>query len=110
MFIHNSFQYDYNGRKRKPKKPKGEVYAKYKKPAFKENDKPLVSTYAESRLEESKRYPSAHDYRPASTAGRKSESKQYTGDYVIGIATLHKSNAVPVTNQKYAAEISAMIK
>lgn len=110
MFIHNSFQYDMNGRKRKSKKAKGEVYAKYKKPAFKELDRPLTSTYAESRMAESKRYPSLHDYRSASTAGRKSESKRYTGDYVIGIATLHKSNAVPVTNQKYAAEISAMIK
>jgi len=40
----------------------------------------------------------------------KKESPRYTGDYVIGIATLHKSNAVPVTNKEYATEISAMIK
>jgi len=40
----------------------------------------------------------------------KKESIKYTGDYVIGIATLHKSNAVPVSNPKYAQEISSMIK
>lgn len=110
MYLPNSYKYDFSGRRRKPKKPKGEVYAKYEKPAFTENDKPIFSAFAESRLAESKQYPSLHDYRPASTAGRRSESKQYTGDYVIGIATLHKSNAVPVTNKKYAEEISAMIK
>jgi len=47
---------------------------------------------------------------PTKAGGDKKESPRYTGDYVIGIATLHKSNAVPVTNQKYAAEISQMIK
>jgi hypothetical protein len=41
----------------------------------------------------------------------RSERKQYTGDLIIGIATMHKSNAVPVmrdTNQ--ATEISQMGK
>lgn len=40
----------------------------------------------------------------------KVESKKYTGNFVIGIATMHKSNAVPVTNPKYAEEISKMGK
>ena len=113
MYLPNSHKYDFSGRRRKPKKPKGEVYAKYTPPPF----RPLEATksttcisYAEQRRLESQQYPSLHDYKPTSTAGRRSESKQYTGDYVIGIATLHKSNAVPVTNQKYAEEISAMIK
>lgn len=110
MFIHNSFKYDQHGRKRKPKTTRGEVYEKYKKPQFKELDRPLTSSYAHSRLAESRQYPSADEFRAASTAGRKPEPKQYTGDFVIGIATLHKSNAVPVTNQKYATEISEMIK
>jgi len=47
---------------------------------------------------------------PTTARGDRRESQQYTGNYVIGIATLHKSNAVPVTNQKYAKEISEMIK
>ena len=43
-------------------------------------------------------------------AGRKRESPVYTGDYIIGIATMHKSNAVPITNQQQAIEISKMAK
>ena len=39
-----------------------------------------------------------------------SKTKEYTGDFVIGIATMHKSNAVPVTNPKYAKQISEMAK
>jgi hypothetical protein len=46
---------------------------------------------------------------PTEARGDSKESPRYTGDYVIGIATLHKSNAVPVTNKKYATEISEMI-
>jgi hypothetical protein len=34
--------------------------------------------------------------------------KVYTGDKVVGIATLHKSNAVPVFNSTEAVEISSM--
>jgi hypothetical protein len=35
-------------------------------------------------------------------AGRKKESPKYTGDYIVRIATMHKSNAVPITNQEQA--------
>ena len=38
----------------------------------------------------------------------KPERKVYTGTLVTGIATMHKSNAVPVINQKQAEEISKM--
>ena len=34
--------------------------------------------------------------------------KVYTGDKVLGIATMHKSNAVPVFNNNEAVEISKM--
>lgn len=34
--------------------------------------------------------------------------KVYTGDKVLGIATLHKSNAVPVFNNEEAVDISKM--
>lgn len=107
MIIHTNSRYDLNGRKRKTKKIKGEVYAKYTPPKFKEYNP--RSTYASERAAETKRYPSCTTS-PTKARGDKRESQQYTGDYVIGIATLHKSNAVPVTNQKYAEEISAMIK
>ena len=38
----------------------------------------------------------------------KNESQKYTGTLVKGIATMHKSNAVPVIDQKQAAEIARM--
>jgi len=38
----------------------------------------------------------------------KAPSKVYTGSKVLGIATLHKSNAVPVFNNQEAVDISSM--
>jgi len=34
--------------------------------------------------------------------------KQYTGDQMLGVATMHKSNAVPVFNTESARDISNM--
>lgn len=41
------------------------------------------------------------------TAAKKSE-KMYTGTEIIGIATMHKSNAVPVLGKKQAQEVAKM--
>lgn len=38
----------------------------------------------------------------------KPEAKVYTGTLIKGIATMHKSNAVPVIDQKQAEEIARM--
>jgi len=38
----------------------------------------------------------------------KAPAKIYTGDKMLGIATLHKSNAVPVFSGEEAVEISSM--
>ena len=38
----------------------------------------------------------------------KREPQKYTGDLIIGIATMHKSNAVPVLKKEDAEEISKM--
>ena len=35
-------------------------------------------------------------------------SPKYTGDLITGIATMHKSNAVPVLNQQDATDIANM--
>ena len=114
MFIHNYANYDPSGRKRKPKKPRGEVYGKYTPPAFRSNEATNSTkrlSYADSRLAEFNQYPSRSDFTGYSHGnGDKQETKKYTGDFVIGIATMHKSNAVPVTNPKYATEISEMAK
>ena len=37
-----------------------------------------------------------------------SDPKVYTGDKMIGVATMHKSNAVPVFSSEAAQEISKM--
>jgi len=50
---------------------------------------------------------------PMSTEGMQSacakkEPQKYTGTLIKGIATMHKSNAVPVINDEQAREISSM--
>lgn len=40
--------------------------------------------------------------------GAKKEANVYTGDYIMGIATMHKSNAVPITSGEQAIEVSQM--
>jgi len=40
--------------------------------------------------------PSLTQYQLYSQSTAKRERKQYSGDYIIGLATLHKSNIVPV--------------
>lgn len=50
-------------------------------------------------------YPSLNSMR-GSTA--RPEPKVYTGTLIKGIATMHKSNAVPVIDQKQAIEIANM--
>jgi hypothetical protein len=54
---------------------------------------------------ETKHIPSLNTGNVAAT---KAEPKVYTGDKVLGIATLHKSNAVPVFNSQEAVDISRM--
>lgn len=103
--IFGNMKYDYNGRKRKSKKPKGEVYVKYKPPKFQEYQ-PSTS-YSSIRASETELFPSV-PLTPRTEGDGKRESPKYTGDYVIGIGQLHKSNAVPVTNPKYAKEIAEM--
>ena len=40
--------------------------------------------------------------------GEKVLSKAYTGDYMVGIATMHKSNLVPITRDGNPSEYSTM--
>ena len=58
-----------------------------------------------SYVRETEHYPSLNTFGGSAT---KPEPKVYTGDKVIGIATLHKSNAVPVFNSEEAVDISKM--
>ena len=38
----------------------------------------------------------------------KKEEKVYTGNEIIGIAQMHKSNAVPIRNKKSAEDVAKM--
>lgn len=64
--------------------------------------------------EPSPQYRGANDPKPKSlstwTTGAVTSkpSQQYTGDKIIGIGTLHKSNAVPVFSNEEAIDISRM--
>lgn len=40
--------------------------------------------------------------------GPAKESTQYTGDYIIGIGQMHKSNGVPITRKEDAVAIASM--
>lgn len=43
-----------------------------------------------------------------STFAVKKDNPHYTGDNILGIGTLHKSNAIPIFSPKEAQEISKM--
>ena len=40
--------------------------------------------------------------------GSKRESAKYTGTLIKGVATMHKSNAVPITSKEDAIQVSEM--
>ena len=60
---------------------------------FTELERPKISSY---RRDEGIHYPSADSVQKDPDACSAPERKEYTGDLIAGIATMHKSNAVPV--------------
>ena len=74
------------------------------KPQYKQESKTYVPENSYQR--ETPNYPSLSNSM-CGMAPRK-ESQQYTGDYIIGIATTHKSNLMPITSKKQAVEASQM--
>ena len=61
--------------------------------SFQPLTQPKISSY---RRDAGAQYPSADSVQQRSDACSAPERKQYTGDLIAGIATMHKSNAVPV--------------
>jgi len=104
MMFTNSLAYDMSGRRRKKAKPTGEVYKKYQ-PEF----KPYVAPTPTPRRDDGVVYKSVSDFSTMGQASRR-EPQKYTGTLIKGIATMHKSNAVPVIDQKHAEEISKMAR
>ena len=88
--------------KRKQSKKKNvEVYAKYKPKKF----TPLPIMQSPHRRE-TPIYPSVETNSVAVCA--RPERQQYTGTLVKGIATMHKSNAIPVIDEQQAKDIARM--
>jgi hypothetical protein len=104
MMYTNTLKYDMSGRRRRTRKPSGQVCGKYK-PEF----KPYVAPPETPRRDEGVIYRSVPTSATKGLTPRK-ESQKYTGTLIKGIATMHKSNAVPVIDQKQAEEISRMAK
>ena len=102
MPIYGSMTHDFTGRKIKKRKPAGEVFSKYNRPAFTE----LVASKGPVRRDEGVEYKSVDIGSP--TVCSAPEVQKYTGTLVKGISTLHKSNAVPVINQEEMIDIARM--
>lgn len=105
--IYGSIKHDYNGRKIKKRKAKGEVYGKYTTPSFKPLTAATSPSYADFRMAENDRYRSV-DVKVSDGICSKSDKKQYTGTLVKGISTLHKSNAVPIIDEQEAKDHASM--
>ena len=98
-------------KKRKPNAYQRQLAADWDDMVKKYEPKKLVKYKAvtwqptKSHVRETPYYPSLNTGENGAT---KAPAKVYTGDKMIGIATLHKSNAVPVFNNEEAVEISKM--
>lgn len=97
-----SLRYDQHGRKRKNVKS---LSTRKRTPEFRDYEPKSSDNFRDTQ-----QYPSAKMPPPSKNEGRKKIGGQYTGTYVIGIGTMHKSNAVPITSKEAAREISEMIK
>ena len=99
---------EYNKRQRKlnlPQKTFNE-YMRYRK--GKSNYKPRTFNdplQATTYRRPSPKVPSGDGF---GRAGSKKPEKAYTGDKLIGIATMHKSNSVPVFRKEDAEDIARM--
>ena len=84
------------GKKKMPKASDRETFKPYQpKTSWRDNiDKPSYPSLPMSPIDNG--------------SGRKKESMKYTGTLVKGIATMHKSNAVPVIDDQHAKDIARM--
>ena len=102
VMFNGSLNYTTSGRKKKRRPSVKKTASKTFTPLT-----ARTKTYADVRRESDIRYPSRDDT-TGSTPRR--ESPRYTGTLIRGIATMHKSNAVPVTSDQQAIDISRMAK
>lgn len=109
MIIHTNIP------KRKKRKPTAkqralqaswqDILKKYEPKSKVVGAKPKPAGSSQPYRRETPHYPSLNTFEGTCT---KSDGVKYTGTAMMGIATLHKSNAVPVFTQEDAIEISRM--
>jgi len=81
-------------------------YVAYRTGSGRKVTKPIASKPAEKRY-----IRETPVYKSKGTSGgntSKVESKSYSGDYMVGIATMHKSNSVPVGKDANPVDYSTM--
>lgn len=81
------------------------VYGKRSQREFRQLDTRRMPQVPVER--DAQRYPSDNTVK-GDEGCRKSERPIYTGDQVIGIGTMHKSNQVPVTSTEQATDLANM--
>lgn len=79
-----------------------------KKPRPERQVAPEVKTYQWSKPAHMRETPEYRSVDTGAGVAAKPERKEYTGTLIKGIATMHKSNAVPVLGEEDAKEISRM--
>ena len=84
------------------KQPKASDFKNFK------TNKPATNWRAEQDKLHREKYPSLPMSAVDNGSGRKVESPKYTGTLIKGIATMHKSNAVPVIDDQHAKDIARM--
>lgn len=109
--LQNSLRYGPTGKKRKKHftnavKSKPTEFKKYTPPSSQLNT--LREEQAKQYKSIMEEYMASGDYHTIASDTTKRESMKYTGTLVKGIATMHKSNAVPVISQEEAEDIAKM--
>lgn len=108
MIVHTHTQ---KSKKRKPTAAQRQLAAEWDAIVNKYAPKKIISAKVEAwkpaaqHVRKTEYYPSLNSSGGSAT---KAAPKVYTGDKMLGIATLHKSNAVPVFQAEDAVEISKM--
>ena len=80
-----------------------------KKPSKKKEFIPYEPSKSKSYVRDTTQYPSLQTSNTIPESCAKKESPKYTGDLIVGIGTMHKSNAVPIMRgTEQAKEIASM--
>lgn len=105
VYVKNTFKTKYKTKKKKTKEAlEYEMWLAKHKSNFEVKRKEYVPPKSITRPTTS--FPSLDS--GVGNATKPVEGKRYTGNKMIGIATMHKSNAVPVFQESACAELATM--